>query len=78
LNRRVGRPETANRVTIFGDWRGLPVSDHAVNCSDLVAGEAPRRIPILRHQLNVLRRATPWRVALTNLDHGLFVAPYRA
>ncbi|HSE79859.1 MAG TPA: hypothetical protein VLG66_17815 [Alphaproteobacteria bacterium] len=33
---------------------------------------------ILRHQLNVLRRATPWRVALTNLDHGLFVAPYRA
>ncbi len=41
-------------------------------------GRLHQEILILRHQLNVLRRAAPRRVALTNLDRGLFVASYRA
>ena len=34
-------------------------------------------ILILRHQLNVLRRATPKRVALTNADRLLLTWSYR-
>jgi transposase InsO family protein len=34
-------------------------------------------IQILRHQLNVLRRAAPKRVSLTNVDRWLFVSSYR-
>jgi len=34
-------------------------------------------ILILRHQLNVLRRAAPKRVSLTNIDRWLFVSSYR-
>ncbi len=41
-------------------------------------GKLHHEILFLRHQLNVLRRAAPRRVALTNLDRGLFVASYRA
>jgi hypothetical protein len=43
----------------------------------LVLGKSRSRflaeILVLRHQLNVLRRATPSRVRLTNIDRGLFV-----
>ena len=41
-------------------------------------GKLHHEILILRHQLNVRRRAAPRRVGLTNLDRGLFVASYRA
>jgi len=40
-------------------------------------GKLRHEILIVRRQLNVLLRAAPRRVALTNLDRWLFVASYR-
>jgi len=64
---------TANRLILAPDERSLQLDLVRLDRSVPVAGSLQAEILVLRHQLNVLRRKSPKRLACGNVDRLVFV-----
>jgi hypothetical protein len=68
---------TANRLILAADERCLQVDLVRLGRTVPAAAALEAEILVLRHQLNVLRRKSPRRVAFSNVDRLVFTALYR-
>jgi hypothetical protein len=67
---------TANRLILAADERSLQVDLVRLDWSVPAAGCVGAEILVLRHQLNLLRRKSPKRLAFGDVDRLVFTALY--